>query len=172
MLQLNSLLTPSRFEPYEALCSKDDPGLPENILYMVVEFYCENSDCDCQSLVADVMALNENKGIIPEILAQISYDWSSKATRCYPELTEHSPKTPLALSLLAAYKNLIHTDRYQARIRDQYVRVKKLASERELALERDFKKNPLEKIKFIKQIGRNDPCPCGSGKKYKKCCLE
>jgi len=21
-----------------------------------------------------------------------------------------------------------------------------------------------------KQIGRNDPCPCGSGKKYKKCC--
>ncbi|MBP7150077.1 MAG: SEC-C domain-containing protein, partial [Agathobacter sp.] len=19
-------------------------------------------------------------------------------------------------------------------------------------------------------IGRNDPCPCGSGKKYKKCC--
>ncbi|MEW8182720.1 MAG: SEC-C metal-binding domain-containing protein [Candidatus Thiodiazotropha endolucinida] len=20
-------------------------------------------------------------------------------------------------------------------------------------------------------VGRNDPCPCGSGKKYKKCCL-
>ncbi|MHB8782865.1 MAG: SEC-C metal-binding domain-containing protein [Desulfobacteria bacterium] len=19
-------------------------------------------------------------------------------------------------------------------------------------------------------MGRNDPCPCGSGKKYKKCC--
>jgi uncharacterized protein YecA (UPF0149 family) len=22
-----------------------------------------------------------------------------------------------------------------------------------------------------KKLGRNDPCPCGSGKKYKKCCL-
>jgi SEC-C motif len=22
------------------------------------------------------------------------------------------------------------------------------------------------------KVGRNDPCPCGSGKKYKKCCLE
>ena len=22
------------------------------------------------------------------------------------------------------------------------------------------------------KIGRNDPCPCGSGKKYKKCCAE
>ncbi|MEN8132352.1 MAG: SEC-C metal-binding domain-containing protein, partial [Pseudomonadota bacterium] len=21
-------------------------------------------------------------------------------------------------------------------------------------------------------IGRNDPCPCGSGKKFKKCCME
>jgi hypothetical protein len=23
-----------------------------------------------------------------------------------------------------------------------------------------------------KEVGRNDPCPCGSGKKYKKCCLK
>ena len=22
----------------------------------------------------------------------------------------------------------------------------------------------------MQKIGRNDPCPCGSGKKYKKCC--
>ncbi|MCF7968728.1 MAG: SEC-C domain-containing protein [Methylococcaceae bacterium] len=22
------------------------------------------------------------------------------------------------------------------------------------------------------KVGRNDPCPCGSGKKYKKCCLD
>ncbi len=24
---------------------------------------------------------------------------------------------------------------------------------------------------MVKNIGRNDPCPCGSGNKYKKCCL-
>jgi len=23
---------------------------------------------------------------------------------------------------------------------------------------------------MTKKVGRNDPCPCGSGKKYKKCC--
>ncbi|MFR7895260.1 MAG: SEC-C metal-binding domain-containing protein [Dysosmobacter sp.] len=22
----------------------------------------------------------------------------------------------------------------------------------------------------MKKIGRNEPCPCGSGKKYKNCC--
>lgn len=25
-------------------------------------------------------------------------------------------------------------------------------------------------VRKEKKIGRNDPCPCGSGKKYKKCC--
>jgi preprotein translocase subunit SecA len=22
-----------------------------------------------------------------------------------------------------------------------------------------------------RRVGRNEPCPCGSGKKYKQCCL-
>jgi len=32
-----------------------------------------------------------------------------------------------------------------------------------------LKKKPVVK-KAAEKIGRNDPCPCGSGKKYKKCC--
>src|SRR5579883_2742382 len=26
-------------------------------------------------------------------------------------------------------------------------------------------------VNSYKNVGRNDPCPCGSGKKFKKCCL-
>jgi uncharacterized protein YecA (UPF0149 family) len=26
-------------------------------------------------------------------------------------------------------------------------------------------------VRTLPKVGRNDPCPCGSGKKYKKCCL-
>jgi uncharacterized protein YecA (UPF0149 family) len=30
----------------------------------------------------------------------------------------------------------------------------------------------IDKASFTKKsIGRNDPCPCGSGKKYKHCCV-
>ena len=25
-------------------------------------------------------------------------------------------------------------------------------------------------VREADKVGRNDPCPCGSGKKYKKCC--
>lgn len=31
-------------------------------------------------------------------------------------------------------------------------------------------KTPSNEGKKVVKIGRNDPCPCGSGKKYKKCC--
>ena len=31
------------------------------------------------------------------------------------------------------------------------------------------KTRPIERDN--RKIGRNDPCPCGSGKKYKNCCL-
>ncbi|MSP00047.1 MAG: hypothetical protein EXR07_03195 [Acetobacteraceae bacterium] len=30
---------------------------------------------------------------------------------------------------------------------------------------------PSEPVRSASKIGRNEPCPCGSGKKYKKCCL-
>ena len=31
---------------------------------------------------------------------------------------------------------------------------------------------PVQAFNPFKDVGRNDPCPCGSGKKFKKCCLE
>lgn len=48
-------------------------------------------------------------------------------------------------------------------------------------LEIGIEGNPVPLVDFLpdlsrktvgneKKIGRNDPCPCGSGKKYKKCC--
>ncbi|MGE5548157.1 MAG: YchJ family protein [Solirubrobacterales bacterium] len=30
--------------------------------------------------------------------------------------------------------------------------------------------NPKPPQRITAKVGRNDPCPCGSGKKYKKCC--
>jgi SWIM/SEC-C metal-binding protein len=30
--------------------------------------------------------------------------------------------------------------------------------------------NPPQPYRAEETVGRNDPCPCGSGKKFKKCC--
>jgi preprotein translocase subunit SecA len=55
----------------------------------------------------------------------------------------------------------------------QYQAIKE-AGRRSLEQERQEKGGkhnllPLPKV-GEKKTGRNDPCPCGSGKKYKKCC--
>jgi uncharacterized protein YecA (UPF0149 family) len=42
-----------------------------------------------------------------------------------------------------------------------------LLSEEETMLENTA---PVEPIQAAAEPGRNDPCPCGSGKKFKKCC--
>jgi len=34
----------------------------------------------------------------------------------------------------------------------------------------DCQMNPKQPQRIVTKVGRNEPCPCGSGKKYKKCC--
>jgi hypothetical protein len=38
--------------------------------------------------------------------------------------------------------------------------------------EEELDEPPLETVIRQAHVGRNDPCPCGSGKKFKKCCLK
>ena len=43
-----------------------------------------------------------------------------------------------------------------------------MLKERRTEIVKEFKRS--KTVHKEKQPGRNDPCPCGSGKKYKKCC--
>ena len=43
-----------------------------------------------------------------------------------------------------------------------------LTEERRMEIVKEFKRS--KTVHKEKTPGRNDPCPCGSGKKYKKCC--
>ncbi len=57
---------------------------------------------------------------------------------------------------------------YTARVRVQEPpKREKVAQETGTSGDQTVKKTPQ---KAVKKPGRNDPCPCGSGKKYKKCC--
>ncbi len=44
------------------------------------------------------------------------------------------------------------------------------SAEGERAFSNAMQKKPEPAVKSGPKVGRNDPCPCGSGKKYKKCC--
>lgn len=42
-------------------------------------------------------------------------------------------------------------------------------SDRRYMRQMDYHPTPLQRRRG--RVGRNDPCPCGSGKKFKKCCI-
>ncbi|MBQ4493021.1 MAG: SEC-C domain-containing protein [Elusimicrobiaceae bacterium] len=48
--------------------------------------------------------------------------------------------------------------------------MKKWVKDHEKELKQEQQQGKIEPIVKEKEPGRNDPCPCGSGKKYKKCC--
>ena len=164
MLQLNDLLPSSQWESNWTFFGGQHEGLPNDASYVVIEYYCDNPRCNCKNLIAAIMKLGDDGEPIKKSLAIISYDWSSKRTRCEPTLAEESPRTSTALHLLEVYKKFIHHPDYLVRIKKQYARVKQLAAEKDLKKQRAT-------LPSNKHVGRNDPCLCGSNKKYKKCCL-
>ncbi|MBF0130235.1 MAG: SEC-C domain-containing protein [Alphaproteobacteria bacterium] len=52
--------------------------------------------------------------------------------------------------------------------RPRFVQLPDLFSPHELASDDEFP--PQLPYRREEKVGRNDPCPCGSGKKFKKCC--
>lgn len=79
---------------------------------------------------------------------------------------EEDTKVSLAFDKEKLYKNMVDA---KADWLYELPQWKEIFSEEEL---KKFYKEQKESttIRKPKKIGRNDPCPCGSGKKYKKCC--
>jgi uncharacterized protein YecA (UPF0149 family) len=62
-------------------------------------------------------------------------------------------------------------------LKQAYANLDSLLAQRHLVLKKLFRRthvrteSPKASVEMGRnKIGRNDPCPCGSGKKYKKCC--
>lgn len=64
--------------------------------------------------------------------------------------------------------------RFEKRLKDSELDEfsKRTRSKEDIEAEEELlkKSEKVEPIKAEQEPGRNDPCPCGSGKKYKKCC--
>jgi uncharacterized protein len=76
----------------------------------------------------------------------------------------NSDRGPMLSYLCSAYKNIFrHMDPYMQ------VMTRLVSSGKEASQVMEFVGQE-DKRKKLKTVKRNDPCPCGSGKKFKKCC--
>ena len=67
-------------------------------------------------------------------------------------------------------KVLMHVEK-----QDENIERKQSVTITDASLKEEREKNPISEkqtpiVNTEKQVGRNEPCPCGSGKKYKNCC--
>jgi preprotein translocase subunit SecA len=76
--------------------------------------------------------------------------------------------------LLSNLEDAIVKRFYKVKFVEKKSEVEKIATREKMQMGSDQRPGKVEKQKTferkIEKPGRNDPCPCGSGKKYKKCC--
>jgi hypothetical protein len=165
-----------------------DSSLPAD-RYAFIELYCNDKGCDCRRVTIAVFAERQRKYV-----AYLNLGFDSSDAMAGPFLDPLNPQAPYAQDLLTMLTDMINDDHaYLARLHRHYVMfkekcegrpyagrpfekpgtVRRIAAERAPGLD-DLMRSRVgagDPIRRESKVGRNDPCPCGSGKKYKQCCL-
>lgn len=153
--------------------SDKEEGAPPAGSYRIRELFCANEACNCR--IAHIVFISVKDG---KEYGTVRFGWEDKAF--YDEYfgsADHGFPGPTCdpehinsytNCFLSKFKELYGKDEaYIAMLKNYYHMV------REEVKERDLPRNVVSQT-YRRPAGipkRNDPCPCGSGKKHKKCCL-
>jgi SEC-C motif domain protein len=140
--------------------------------WFVLDDYCVNPDCRCSEVLLQFVRGEYVCGNSPAEMEKappaVFYDYQK---RTFKQAQAPESNQPSLQSLLSALKE--QTPDLGAQVKKKHLTMKTLYKRalskfEETEFEPSFQmdQTPLHTPK----PGRNDPCPCGSGKKYKKCC--
>jgi hypothetical protein len=127
--------------------------------YLIVDQFCLLPKCKCTDATLDLVPAGED--------AMKADSWCAfrlKYAKKHWAVMEDSPP-PIPLDEIRAAIEAQHPDFYNQLLR-RHEKSKKIY------LNCRRKHYSPSQIVTDRKVGRNDPCPCGSGKKYKKCCLK
>lgn len=158
-------------ETRKVTLSQEAFGLPAG-LYFLVESYCSGKNCDCRKVMINVVPSNTRK-----IIGTIGFGWENE--KFYTKWMRGDKK--IGRQMVGAYledgiaQNLLSEDAAKClelienSLKDpDYI---DLIKKHYQSFKKQLKGDVDSTIKQLaKKIGRNDLCPCGSGKKHKKCC--
>ena len=131
------------------------------------DLYCPNPDCHCNEVTLQFMGSSQDSGGRVDIktlfTGKVSFKAKIGSIKCR-EATEEQ-----AQALMRLWYDQYGIDLAALKVR--YEKIKELGRR---SLEETDPHAPArtrrEPVRRGTKIGRNAPCPCGSGKKYKKCC--
>ena len=155
-------LPPEVIIHWRAIAGEDIASELAGKIYTPVEYFCINLSCHCQSAVIDMTELDANGTLIAKPpIARIACNWSNKLIT---DLLPDEEQSPYASEALTQFRSQILSDHEYVRVKIYYdwVRMHSIIEQT------DPQQNTPRKSNVE---GRNQRCPCGSGKKYKKCCM-
>ena len=152
----------------------DQHGVPAGN-YGLVEDYCPHPHRDCRRVMLTVI----EKDHPTRSLASVSYAFDPDDALPGPFIDRMNEQSRCAEGLLILVKDAVLSDRrYLARLERHYAIVKKAAADPDHPAYEELQEvmargddEVLSGPSLPRRVGRNGPCPCGSGRTYKHCCL-
>jgi hypothetical protein len=143
----------------------------QRVRYVVDDLYCPNPDCPCRELHLRFLRYSPASGTAKKVVAEdfflavLSLDGQAKIVECFGcSRVDAEP-------VLWAWQedNADDLEKFEGR----YEAIKNIARRsmtKRVASEQRYDLVPERPAPTALRAGRNDRCPCGSGKKFKRCC--
>lgn len=126
---------------------------------IILDQYCLLPKCSCTDVILNIFSIDKF-GKPGEELCVVSLKYKKKK---WETIEKYSPS--LNLNAVKTAVEAQHPNIYKL-FKKRHVKLKSI-----YAHSKKKHYSPKQELQLPK-VGRNDPCPCGSGKKYKKCCLK
>lgn len=125
--------------------------------YLFLDQYCIKPKCSCSETILNIYYVNTSSEAERELCAFLVNYKNRKWEK------EGAYSSGMDITTIKAAVELQKPDFYE-RLKKRHERLRAI-------YEYNKKRHHTPKQDIpVPKVGRNDPCPCGSGKKYKKCC--
>jgi len=139
----------------------------EDESWAVDDQFCVQPKCSCSETILSFLKLVDRSGVLAKEISappSIRYDYHTHKTKFPSDWPANGPSRTDLLGALKATNSKL----------DEHLQI------RHLILQTLYTRQAIERFKsrlrslsvtLRPKIGRNDPCHCGSGRKFKHCCL-
>lgn len=132
--------------------------------YLVEDLYCINPECNCEAVRLVFLEYNEESKVVSDVFDCRFYFKNGLKIENHPRCKEEE-----AIKIFEEWRN--GDPGVIEEFKKRYGEMKEVGQDLVIKDEIITKSNRQSLNDIGKsKIGRNMPCPCGSGKKYKKCC--
>ncbi len=149
--------------------------------WLALDDYCVNPDCDCRQVVLQFLNRGHERGRVRVIKKRPPAIFYNYRERTYEPAQAPEGHKPSLQALLDELRD--QNPAFEGEVRKRHKRLKALFRRALRKYEASADRiqpvwepeslppvRPDPRTSWQAKPGRNDPCPCGSGRKYKKCC--